>query len=53
MVVGQSFPRVEAFGKVTGQANYSADPIRPDMLHVTTDFARRAHARITHFVSAP
>jgi CO/xanthine dehydrogenase Mo-binding subunit len=47
MVVGQRVPRIDAFGKVTGQANYPADLIRPDMLHVSTVFARRAHARIT------
>lgn len=44
--IGQSFPRVDAYGKVTGQTLYSGDLERPDMLHMKILFAGRPHARV-------
>lgn len=45
-IVGISHPRPDACGKVTGTANYPADLVRPDMLHLKVVFARYPHARI-------
>ena len=44
--IGQSFPRPDAIGKVTGAASYPADLVRPGMLHLQVVFAERVHARI-------
>jgi CO/xanthine dehydrogenase Mo-binding subunit len=44
--VGQSVPRIDAPGKVTGQTLYPGDIHREDMLHMATLFAGRPHARI-------
>jgi len=44
--IGQSLPRSDAAGKVTGRTLYPGDISRPDMLHMATLFAGRPHARI-------
>jgi CO/xanthine dehydrogenase Mo-binding subunit len=44
--IGQSEPRIDAPGKVTGQTLYPGDISYPDMLHMATLFAGRPHARI-------
>ncbi len=44
--VGQSIARVDALGKVTGQALYPGDLTLPNMLHMKVLFARRPHAHI-------
>jgi CO/xanthine dehydrogenase Mo-binding subunit len=44
--VGKSLPRVDARGKVTGQALYSGDLTMPDMLHMKILFSNRPHARV-------
>jgi len=44
--VGKSLPRVDARGKVTGEALYSGDLVMPEMLHMKILFADRPHARI-------
>src|ERR1043166_7633616 len=44
--VGKSLPRVDARGKVTGEAFYSGDLSMPEMLHMKILFAGRPHARI-------
>ncbi len=44
--IGQSLPRSDAAGKVTGRTLYPGDINRPDMLHMATLFAGRPHARI-------
>jgi CO/xanthine dehydrogenase Mo-binding subunit len=44
--IGQSFPRLDAFDKVTGKALYSGDLVRPGMLHMKILFAGRPHARV-------
>src|SRR5262249_49452519 len=45
-LIGESLPRPDAMGKVTGATNYPADLVRPGMLHLKVVFAHRAHARI-------
>ena len=45
-LIGQSPARVDALGKVTGQALYPGDLTMPGMLHMKVLFARRPHARI-------
>ncbi|MBU4226402.1 MAG: xanthine dehydrogenase family protein molybdopterin-binding subunit [Chloroflexi bacterium] len=45
-LIGQSLPRVDAPGKVTGEAQYSGDLSMPGMLHMKILFAGRPHARI-------
>lgn len=45
-VVGQSIPRVDAHAKVTGEALYPGDLVRPDMLQMKILFAGHPHARI-------
>lgn len=45
-IVGTSAPRVDAYGKVTGQTEYSGDLSIPGMLHAKILFAGRPHARI-------
>src|SRR5512136_408567 len=44
--VGQSIARVDALGKVTGQALYPGDLTMPGMFHMKVLFARQPHARI-------
>jgi CO/xanthine dehydrogenase Mo-binding subunit len=44
--IGQSLPRIDARGKVTGKALYSGDLVRPEMLHMKILFAGRTHARV-------
>ena len=44
--VGQRVPRTDAAAKVTGQARYTADMRRPDMLIAGACFAPHPHARI-------
>lgn len=44
--IGQSLPRVDALGKVTGKTPYSGDLSMPGMLHMKILFAGRPHARI-------
>ncbi len=45
-IVGQPAPRIDALGKVTGQAQYSGDLVMPGMLYAKILFAGRPHARI-------
>ncbi|MGD8402826.1 MAG: xanthine dehydrogenase family protein molybdopterin-binding subunit [Anaerolineales bacterium] len=47
-IVGQSFPRIDARGKVTGETPYSGDLSMPGMLHMKILFAGRPHARVKH-----
>jgi CO/xanthine dehydrogenase Mo-binding subunit len=44
--VGKSLRRVDAHGKVTGEALYSGDLTMKDMLHMKILFADRPHARV-------
>jgi CO/xanthine dehydrogenase Mo-binding subunit len=44
--VGKSLPRVDARGKVTGEALYSGDLTMPGMLHMKMLFSDRPHARV-------
>ena len=44
--VGKSLPRVDARGKVMGEALYSGDLTMKDMLHMKILFAGRPHARV-------
>ena len=44
--VGKSLPRVDARGKVRGEALYSGDLTMQDMLHMKILFADRPHARV-------
>jgi len=44
--VGQSVPRVDALGKVKGEALYSGDLSMPGMLYMKILFAERAFARV-------
>lgn len=45
--IGKPLPRVDARGKVTGEALYSGDLTMPDMLYMKILFANRPHARIS------
>jgi CO/xanthine dehydrogenase Mo-binding subunit len=45
-VIGQSIPRTDARGKVTGEMPYSGDLSMPGMLHMKILFAERPHARV-------
>jgi len=45
-VVGQSLPRVDALGKVTGKTPYSGDLSMQGMLHMKILFGGRPHARV-------
>lgn len=45
-IVGTPAPRIDAYGKVTGQTEYSGDLVMPGMLHAKILFAGRPHARI-------
>jgi len=44
--IGQSLPRVDARGKVTGETLYPGDLSMQDMLHMKILFTDRPHARI-------
>ncbi len=44
--IGQSFPRIDARGKVTGEADYSGDLSMKGMLYAKILFAERPHARV-------
>jgi CO/xanthine dehydrogenase Mo-binding subunit len=44
--IGQSIPRIDAVGKVTGATLYPGDLTMPGILHMKVLFARRPHARI-------
>lgn len=44
--IGKSVPRVDARGKVMGEALYSGDLTMKDMLHMKILFADRPHARV-------
>jgi CO/xanthine dehydrogenase Mo-binding subunit len=44
--VGQSLPRVDSHGKVTGKTHYSGDLSMTGMLHMKILFAERPHARV-------
>src|SRR5512135_3303155 len=44
--IGQSIPRVDAPGKVTGETLYPGDISMPGMLHMKIMFSSKAHARI-------
>jgi CO/xanthine dehydrogenase Mo-binding subunit len=45
-LIGASLARPDALGKVTGDAKYPADLVRPGMLHLRVVFAHHVHARI-------
>lgn len=45
-IIGQSVTRIDARGKVTGDALYSGDIVMPGMLHMKFLFAGRPHARV-------
>jgi len=45
-VVGQSLPRIDALGKVTGETPYSGDLSMEGMLYMKILFAGRPHARV-------
>jgi len=47
-IVGQSLPRVDALGKVTGETPYPGDLSMEGMLHMKILFAGRPHARVKH-----
>ncbi|MEX2161988.1 MAG: xanthine dehydrogenase family protein molybdopterin-binding subunit [Anaerolineales bacterium] len=44
--LGQSLPRIDAYGKVTGQTLYPGDINKPDQAYAKVLFAGRPHARI-------
>ena len=45
-IVGQSLPRIDVKGKVTGETLYSGDIVMPGMLQMKILFSARPHARI-------
>jgi len=45
-LIGKRLTRPDAIGKVTGEAKYPADLIRPGMVHLKVVFAQRPHAKI-------
>jgi len=45
-VIGQSLPRIDALGKVTGQTLYPGDINKPNQAHAKILFAGRPHALI-------
>ncbi|MFV9504529.1 MAG: xanthine dehydrogenase family protein molybdopterin-binding subunit [Oscillochloridaceae bacterium umkhey_bin13] len=51
-LIGASLPRPDALAKVTGNASYPSDLIRPGMLHLKVVFAGRSHARILDIQTA-
>jgi CO/xanthine dehydrogenase Mo-binding subunit len=49
--VGQSIPRIDALGKVTGKTPYSGDLSMQGMLYMKILFAERPHARILRIIT--
>ena len=45
-IVGQSIPRIDAKGKVTGETRYSGDIVMDGMLHMKILFSGKPHARV-------
>jgi len=45
-IIGQSVPRIDAIGKVTGETNYPGDLVMENMVHMKILFSEKAHARI-------
>jgi CO/xanthine dehydrogenase Mo-binding subunit len=45
-IIGESLPRPDAIGKVTGATRYPADLVKPEMYQLQVVFAGRPHARI-------
>ena len=45
-LIGQSLPRPDALGKVTGSTRYPADLVQVNMLQLQIVFAQRPHAQI-------
>jgi CO/xanthine dehydrogenase Mo-binding subunit len=45
-IIGESLPRPDATGKVTGTTHYPADLVTPEMYQLQVVFAGRPHARI-------
>jgi len=45
-IIGESLPRPDATGKITGATRYPADLIKPEMYQLQVVFAGRPHARI-------
>ena len=50
--IGRSMPRIDAYAKVTGQANYPGDLSMEGMAHMKMVFAGRPHARIIRIDTA-
>ncbi|MCX6028899.1 MAG: molybdopterin-dependent oxidoreductase, partial [Chloroflexi bacterium] len=50
--IGTNAPRIDAPAKVTWQALYPGDIVRPDMLHMATLFAGWPHARVVSIDTA-
>ena len=46
VAIGSAAERVDAHDKVTGQAFFPGDLVRPDMLHMKILFAGRPHAQM-------
>jgi len=51
-VIGQSLPRIDALGKVTGETPYPGDLSMEGMLHMKILFAGRPHARVLNINTA-
>ena len=51
--IGFSVPRVDADGKVTGEALYPADLRRQEFLHARVVFTNQPHARLVSLDVAP
>lgn len=45
-IIGQSVPRIDAHGKVTGETQYPGDLSMPGMLYMKMIFAHHPHARV-------
>jgi len=50
-IVGQSVPRIDALGKVTGETPYSGDLSMQGMLHMKILFAGRPHACVKRILT--
>ena len=51
-VVGKPLPRIDAYGKVTGETLYGGDLSMLGMLHAKILFAKRPHARVVSIDTA-
>jgi CO/xanthine dehydrogenase Mo-binding subunit len=51
-ILGQSVPRLDALGKVTGDTQYPGDVNLPDQAYMKILFANRPHAIIKHIETA-